>query len=276
MWNRIITFVLGVNICAWAGAWIANGIDPENPVLQSGGIFFMSMSPLLMAFILKKMNKEDWSTAGLKLKFSGGKKWYLLSFFLPLVMISFVIGLSFFSDSVTLIDSFGSDLPGILGMSAGLFLAFSVAAIGEEFGWRGYLEPSLYRVNKSLIVNHVIVGIIWFTWHLPLIFLAGDALPSFTEFFMILIGTIALAIIYGQLRIISNTVWTCVIFHGAANAFTIAFASSNVLEVEEGFSNMISLSSSSVAVVSFWLIICLSMLTMFLKRSKKLVASEGF
>ena len=275
IWNRILTFIIGVNVCAWAGGWVANGIDAENPALQAGGVFFMSMSPLLMAFILKKIDKEDWSKAGLKFRFSENKKWYLLSFFLPLIMIFFVIGLSFLSESVMLIDTFGSDLPKILGTSAGLFLAFFVGAIGEEFGWRGYFESTLYKVNKSIVGNHIIVGIVWFAWHLPLLVLTPGASTSFPELFMIMIGVLALAIIYGQLRIISGTVWTCVLLHGASNAFTIGFGSANVLEIEEGFNTIISLSSSSVAVVSFWVIVSISMLALFLKRSKEIVANEA-
>ncbi len=55
----------------------------------------------------------------------------------------------------------------------GALLLFSpggfIRIIGEEAGWRGYLLPELLKLHPklSLIISTFIVGLVWFTYHLP-------------------------------------------------------------------------------------------------------------
>lgn len=42
-----------------------------------------------------------------------------------------------------------------------------VTGLGEEFGHRGFMFPALYRIKPW--VGLVIGGLIWYTWHLPLV-----------------------------------------------------------------------------------------------------------
>lgn len=46
-----------------------------------------------------------------------------------------------------------------------------LAALGEEFGWRGFLLPRL-MVRNSLLVSAVVIGIVWGVWHLPADYIA--------------------------------------------------------------------------------------------------------
>ena len=39
--------------------------------------------------------------------------------------------------------------------------------IGEELGWRGFLLPTL-QTRLSAIASALIIGLIWFCWHIPL------------------------------------------------------------------------------------------------------------
>jgi hypothetical protein len=45
-------------------------------------------------------------------------------------------------------------------------------AVGEELGWRGYLQGELCK-RHSLLGASLIVGVIWGLWHLPLWFVSG-------------------------------------------------------------------------------------------------------
>src|SRR5215203_7483109 len=53
----------------------------------------------------------------------------------------------------------------LIGFGIGVFLL----ALAEEIGMRGYLQPRLMSLgrNRALLV----VGLVWATWHMPLIFL---------------------------------------------------------------------------------------------------------
>ena len=40
-----------------------------------------------------------------------------------------------------------------------------IGAVGEELGWRSYLQPLLQQKN-SILISSIIVGIIWGLWHI--------------------------------------------------------------------------------------------------------------
>jgi hypothetical protein len=75
-----------------------------------------------------------------------------------------------------------SDAPPAGALIAILFFASTVTipvvnslfALGEEIGWRGFLLPKLLPLGRMRA--HIVLGIIWALWHLPLI-VAGYAYP---------------------------------------------------------------------------------------------------
>ena len=48
-----------------------------------------------------------------------------------------------------------------------VILALPFGPLGEEFGWRGYLQPRLLK-RYSPVAAGTLIGIIWTVWHLPL------------------------------------------------------------------------------------------------------------
>lgn len=69
--------------------------------------------------------------------------------------------------------------------------------LGEELGWRGYLQNELTR-RFSLLKASLIVGVIWAVWHLPLWFISGYQgvdLLLYIVFFAV--GLIAFSVIIG-------------------------------------------------------------------------------
>jgi len=69
--------------------------------------------------------------------------------------------------------------------------------LGEELGWRGYLQNELTR-RHSLLRASLIVGVIWAVWHLPLWFISGYQgadLLLYIVFFAV--GLIAFSVIIG-------------------------------------------------------------------------------
>ena len=101
--------------------------------------------------------------------------------------------------------------------TAGIVAAGSVEAIGEELGWRGYLLPRL--VDLGRVRAGLISGLLWATWHAPLIYIAaayhGGAGPLYMLSFTITI--VAMSFVANELRMASGSSWPAVIFHGAHN-----------------------------------------------------------
>jgi membrane protease YdiL (CAAX protease family) len=95
----------------------------------------------------------------------------------------------------------------------------------EEFAWRGYLTPRFQALQLNPFVNHLLTGLIWAAWHLPYWLLLIDV-RSFTAlsipvFILVAIPTLMVtAITYGELRLLSRSVWPAVILHSAANGIT--------------------------------------------------------
>ncbi|MFI6794163.1 lysostaphin resistance A-like protein [Streptosporangium canum] len=93
----------------------------------------------------------------------------------------------------------------------------SVAAFGEEWGWRGWLLPRLMPLGtwRALLVS----GVIWGLWHAPLTLrgynypeLGAWAVPMFVVF------CVAYGALLGWLRLHSGSIWPAVVGHGALNA----------------------------------------------------------
>lgn len=99
----------------------------------------------------------------------------------------------------------------------------SLAAFGEELGWRGWLVPNLRPLGTwpTLIISSVV----WGLWHAPVILLGynygrTDVLGlGAMVVFCVLVG-----IVIGWTRPRSASVWPAVLAHGSINAATNTFA----------------------------------------------------
>jgi membrane protease YdiL (CAAX protease family) len=95
--------------------------------------------------------------------------------------------------------------------------------LAEEIGIRGYLQPHLMSLGRRRAL--LLVGLVWATWHMPLIFLTpifpmGNKLISLPLFY----GTVvAASFFYGYLRIYTGSVWPASIAHAVHNAAWDAF-----------------------------------------------------
>jgi len=91
-------------------------------------------------------------------------------------------------------------------------------ALAEEIGMRGYLQPHLMSLGRRRAL--LVVGLVWATWHMPLILLTpvfpvGNKLLSLPLFY----GTVvAASFFYGYLRIYTGSTWPASIAHAVHNA----------------------------------------------------------
>jgi uncharacterized protein len=99
----------------------------------------------------------------------------------------------------------------ILGPFLGLVVTF-----GEEYGWRGYLQPALIKIGK--IKGIIFVGIIWGVWHMPVI-LMGYNYPSHPVLgsFLFIFYCIGLAFILGYAVLKTKAVWLSAFLHALFN-----------------------------------------------------------
>jgi len=101
-----------------------------------------------------------------------------------------------------------------------------IGSIGEEIGWRGFLQPLLeYKYSK--FVSSLIVGLIWGVWHIihyknGIIFMSGYIL-----------FTISVSIVFVHLlKDTQNNLIIAATFHTAINASFISFFYGNYTNIK--------------------------------------------
>lgn len=107
---------------------------------------------------------------------------------------------------------------GTLGM-----IPSSFAALGEELGWRGFLVPELNKVTSFGWVGFL-SGLIWASWHMPLIIGAdyhGDN-PTWYSVVCFAIMVIAMGYVFAWIRLKSGSVWPAMLLHASHNLFVQA------------------------------------------------------
>src|SRR5215218_3554524 len=93
--------------------------------------------------------------------------------------------------------------------------------LAEEIGMRGYLQPRLMSLGRTRAL--FLVGLVFATWHFPLIFLApAQAMfptGNLLLFFPLFYGTfIAASFFFGYMRIYTGSIWPASIAHAVHNA----------------------------------------------------------
>jgi len=260
--KRIVIFIAGVTTIAWGSNFLASRLDPSDPAIISAGVSIGALGPLFMAVVLRVSGRLGWGDAGLRLNFKSNRRWYALSvFFTPLVLVV-VAAISLIGGVAQMTSDRAGALATMLTTFGIVLVPMTFLSISEEFGWRGYLEPSLRAINPRVVLNHVLVGIVWGFWHFPILLFNPTSETSAAQLAMVLIGCVALAIIYGQVRLWSDSVWPCVILHALSNAVTIAVASSKLLLFDDGVADLISFNTTSLAVTGAWVIASLLVLAL--------------
>jgi uncharacterized protein len=106
-----------------------------------------------------------------------------------------------------------------------LGLAINLAfALGEELGWRGFLVPKLAE-RLSLTATAVVSGIIWASWHMPLIIFAdyNGGTPTLYSIACFAVMVVGISFPMAWLRLRSGSLWPAALLHASHNLFIQGF-----------------------------------------------------
>lgn len=197
-----------------------------------------AFSPAIAAVIVRKwITREGFDDAGLRLNFRNNKRYYLIAWLLPLLVVGVILLQAVIFRLSTpdfslerAMNTLGSGqnplqavprplrFPVVAVLQA-LIVAFIAIPIlwGEEFGWRSYLQIRMME-HRSLLAA-IITGVIWGIWHYP-INLQGYNYPDnrILGLFIFPVFTVLLSIILNWLRIKTGSVWSASLAHAATNA----------------------------------------------------------
>ncbi len=138
--------------------------------------------------------------------------WILFALFLPLVwnlIPTLIYGAT--HGGIGRIDPAG------LGQyfAPGVLLAMTTGPLGEEAGWRGFLQPRMLK-RYSPLATSLILGVIWSVWHVPLywdtVFAGFSSAAAFTVSTMCF--SVLMTVLWGFTR---ASVFWAIIFHWSVN-----------------------------------------------------------
>jgi len=218
----VLTFVVSlavyIPIIASAQGWIPVAVPPE---LSALGVFGPAVAALLLVI-------RERGRAGIKTLLRDatawrfGARWWVAVLALPPALLGamyagyrLIGGSHNTTATVTAFSQAGSEA--LVAVPVTILVVIALA-YGEEAGWRGYLLPRLQEQWSALTAS-LLVGVVWFLWHVPLLFLPGDQngampLPLLAAF------VLASAILYTWLY--NNTggsVLAVTLLHGGLNVW---------------------------------------------------------
>jgi uncharacterized protein len=212
-----------------ADALGSHGLIPFRLTLSGPGlilVLLMSYGPTFAALIV------SWATegaAGLRallgrlLPWRAGLRWYALALAGP-AAYALMIG--------KLQELLGATLQPLPGPVHQVVLMGLVGSIvrgvvnGEELGWRGYALPRLQERYTALTAS-LILGVIWFAFHLPIIFTDGGVGGSQTldNALPFLVGVLAMSVIITWIfNATHGSMLPIILLHGAYNTWPDLFA----------------------------------------------------
>jgi membrane protease YdiL (CAAX protease family) len=100
-------------------------------------------------------------------------------------------------------------------------IPFTVSGFGEEFGWRGYMLPQIYRFTKPWKA-FLLCGAIWFAWHTPLVLVIPQThdmsvTQNMVNVLILLTGSVATFVFLAYVFAESGSIWVASFVHAVLN-----------------------------------------------------------
>lgn len=173
-----ISFGIWIPIIASHRGWIGLSIPAS---LAPLGIF----GPVVAALILTLSTEGYEGLREIKAKTTRwryGRRWWAATLFIPPILIGGMYGaylllggVSQRSAMMQMLQDAGASAAIVVPV---LVLVTILLSFGEEAGWRGYLLPVL-QTRLNALAASLVLGVVWFLWHIPLAYLPGQAEGQF-------------------------------------------------------------------------------------------------
>lgn len=256
--RNIVIYIIGVLFLATIGGMVTASGN------EIGGLIFI-IGPILMMILLRFFGGDGWKDAGLSLNIKENWHWYLFSLLVYPIIMTMVIGLGVILGVTKVNGNLNSLLPVFIAGFTAQLIPRMIFAMFEEWGWRGYLEPRFVTLGVPDTRRHLFVGTVWALWHFPLVLsTAYTEIPYVIFFPFFVVAVILTAIVYGQLRKVSGTIWTSVVMHGIGNAFGWAILQDNLLT----FNNKLLANPAPESILSIVIIGVLGWWMLYKRKTK--------
>lgn len=233
--NKTLRNVIIFSIVALSCGWIGRLVDLQAGTDENGslGQLIWIMSPLMAIVIMRSWMGDGWKDFGIKPRIKGNMLLYVFSILFFPLMTAIIVGISL---GLGWTDMSPSSSPYLAAFGMALLPSF-IKNIFEEFAWRGYMAPKLFTLGYNRLLVHIAVGVIWGAWHFPYLLRFVDTTESMITYIpRMMIGVIVMAILYGEILLMTRSVWPAVIMHTVGNAFIDTLILKKFIHVHEEFS----------------------------------------
>jgi membrane protease YdiL (CAAX protease family) len=245
-WKRVgifIAFAFGIAWLVALGLYLTGGLTATPTTLITLAVGYMG-APTFAHIFTRLVTREGWQGLYLRPNFKKGWLYWLICWIAPVpfaflgMAIFFAIFPQYYDPTFSAVTKLmeqsaaaaGQTLPAIdpwviiLSQTLTALIAApiinAIPILGEEFGWRAYLQPKLMPLGgrKAMLV----MGVVWGLWHAPIIAMGhnyGTEYPGAPwlgiltmTWFTFILGTFI-----GWAALRAGSVWPAVIGHGAIN-----------------------------------------------------------
>ena len=253
-WKRVLIYIAFAYTIAWLTALViylrgglidspevvpGSGITEATALLATGYMF----APAISHILTRLVTREGWKNTYWESKIKTGWRYWLVAWLgtAALVILGAVIYFllfpQYFDPNMTALNEMLAEQAALTGqplqISTGAFVAFQIGiatltapilnlipVLGEEFGWRAYLQPKLMPLGTGKAL--VLTGLIWGFWHAPVIAMGhnyGLEYPGapWTGILAFTIVPVAYAVFFGWTTLKAESVWPAVIGHAVLN-----------------------------------------------------------
>lgn len=182
----------------------------------------MPIAPALAAVIVRLwITHEGFADAGLRPALPRGWPFYLLAAGWPLLAspLAVVLAMVLHVGPTGLALPWGLASPQPLSLVGWMVISMAIAPLilGEELGWRGYLQTRWFPGRP--LAAAVATGLVWGVWHYPML-MASDASSADKAKLLLLYptGTVVSSVFLGWLRLRTGDIWAGSLAHATNNS----------------------------------------------------------
>ncbi|HEX5830048.1 MAG TPA: type II CAAX endopeptidase family protein [Gemmatimonadaceae bacterium] len=184
----------------------------------------MAVCPLVAAAILTYRNEGVRATRALLARSFDHERIRRKRWYLPILLLAPAV----MALSIVVMHALGSPVPEVrisVLATLGMFVAFFVAAIGEEVGWSGYATDRLLTRWSALHAG-ILLGLVWAIWH-AVPYTQAHQTPTWIAWQML--DTVATRVLLVWLYVnTGRSVFAACVFHAVGNVCVFSLPSAGL------------------------------------------------